>query len=103
LGNIEIKDPVFISKLLQTGRIKSSVASYACNISYSGVTGKRILSLNQYGQKVPVQPISKTNKQTKRAGGVVQVVEHLPSVQSAIPEIKKNGRTTVDSGITFVT
>jgi hypothetical protein len=55
----------------------------ACNPSYSGAEIRRILVQSQPGQ-ILAETLSQQNTSQKGAGGVAQVVEHLPSKNEAL-------------------
>jgi hypothetical protein len=67
---------------------------HACYPSYKGSLRKRITVQADLG--INTRPYLKNNK-TKRAGGVTQVVEYLPSkckVLSSNPSTKKKGKVS---------
>jgi hypothetical protein len=74
--------------------------AYACNPSYSKAEVRKLTVPGQLGQIVYKTP-SQKHPTRKRAGGVTQVVEHLPSKyedlssKSRTPKKKKKDRGIV--------
>jgi hypothetical protein len=69
---------------------KLAMGVHICNSSYSGGRGRRIKSLRlaYKDQEFVARPCFKNkNNKTKRVGGVVQVLKHLPSILEALASI----------------
>jgi hypothetical protein len=71
------------------GTGKPGVLVHACNPSYSGGRSRRIMSLRPNWAKL-VRSYLKNKNISKRAGGMAQVVECLPSIHKALGSIHSN-------------